>query len=147
MARITAHVSTPRPPEAAFDLVADFTRAADWDPQIAAARRLDDGPLAVGSRFEVRLGAGPVRVPLVYEIATYDRPGHVVLITRSLAHHGVDDVRFAATDDGTQVAWNAEFRLRGPGRLVDPLLAVGFRRTGRAAVAGLADALDGEVVG
>ena len=137
MARISEPLTVDIAQELAFDQVADFTTTAVWDPGITAARRLDDGPLGVGSRFEVQLRQGPVSVPLVYEITTYDRPHRVVLETKGLPYQGVDDVTFEPVDGGTLVTWNAMFRLRGPGRLVDPALAVGFRRTATKAVAGL----------
>ena len=137
MARISKPLTLDIPQELAFDRVADFTTTATWDPGITAARRLDDGPLGVGSRFEVKLKIGLISVPLVYEITRYERPHRVVLETKGLLYHGEDDVTFAALDGGTQVTWNALFRLRGPGRLVDPALGVGFRRVGAKAVAGL----------
>lgn len=138
MARITERLLVPTPVEAAFDHVADFTTSQRWDPLIVGAERLDSGDLGVGSRFRVHLRFGLLTVPFEYEITHYDRPGRVVLTTRGLAHEGEDDVRFVpAPGGGTEVTWNAEFALRGPGRLIDPALAVGFRRTGKAAVAGL----------
>jgi len=137
MARISEPITLHIPQELAFDQVADFTTTATWDPGITAARRLDDGPLGVGSRFEVQLKLGLASVPLVYEITTYARPHRVVLETKGLLYQGVDDVTFEAVEDGTLVTWNALFRLRGPGRLVDPALAIGFRRTAAKAVAGL----------
>lgn len=137
MARISAPLSIPISPEVAFDNVADFTTTAVWDSGIAATERLDDGPLGVGSRFEVHVKFGPVTTPLVYEITTYDRPHRVVLETKGRLYHGEDDVTFAPEDDGTRVTWNASFRLRGPGRLLDPALAIGFRRTVADAVEGL----------
>ncbi len=146
MARIVEHVRTPQDREVAFDHLADFTTTASWDPGITRAERLDDGPIGVGSRFRVHVRLGPVSVPCVYEIVTYDRPEHLVLLTSSPVHHGRDDVRFRTTTDGTEITWDAEFGLRGPGVLADPLLAIGFRRAGRAAVAGLADALQGRVL-
>ena len=137
MARISEPLDVPIPVETAFDHVADFTTTADWDPGIARARRLDEGPIGLGSRFEVRLKLGPVTVPLEYEITAYERPHRVVLTTRGPIYRGEDDVRFAATEAGTRVTWNALFALRGPGRLLDPVLGVGFRRTAAKAVAGL----------
>ncbi|MCC5949723.1 MAG: SRPBCC family protein, partial [Nitriliruptoraceae bacterium] len=128
MARITEELLVPLSPEQAFDHVADFTTSAQWDPQITRAERLDVGGFGLGSRFRVSLALGPVRLPLVYEITTYDRPHRVVLTTRGPVHVGEDDVTFEATDEGTRVVWNALFRLRGPGRLMDPALGVGFRR-------------------
>jgi carbon monoxide dehydrogenase subunit G len=146
MARISAPLSVPTPIEVAFDNVADFTTTATWDPGITASERLDHGPLGIGSRFEVQAKLGPVSVPLVYEITAYERPHRVVLETKGLLHHGVDDVTFVAEDGGTQVTWKAMFRLRGPGRLIDPVLAVGFRRTVAEAVEGLEPFLRGLAV-
>lgn len=137
MARITEELLVPLTPEQAFDHVADFTTAADWDPQITDATRIDAGGFGLGSRFRVVLAMGAARIPLVYEITTYDRPHRVVLRTTSALHVGEDDVSFEATDDGCRVVWNALFRLRGPLRLTDPALGVGFRRTAKEAVAGL----------
>lgn len=137
MARIHESLQVPITPEQAFDHVAEFTTTASWDPGIAAARRLDDGPIGLGSRFEVRQNLGLTTVPLVYEIVRYERPGRVVLHTKGLLHEGEDDVRFAPSDGGTEVLWNAMFRVRGPGLLLEPALGVGFRSVGAKAIQGL----------
>jgi hypothetical protein len=146
MARIREIVRTSHSREEAFDHLADFTTTAAWDPGIVAAKRLDAGPLDVGARFEVRLQLGPATVPLVYEITTYERPDRLVLTTVGRVHRGEDDVRFQTSAEGTEIVWNAMFAIRGPGRLFDPLLAVGFRKAGLEAVEGLATELDGEVI-
>ena len=53
-----------------------------------------------------------------------------------------DEIRFAATDGGSRVTYEADLRLKTPfGRLMDPLLALAFRRIGARAAAGLRDAL------
>jgi carbon monoxide dehydrogenase subunit G len=146
VARITETLHVPAAVDDAFDLVADFTSTEGWDPGIRSARRLDDGPIGLGSRFQVQLGLGPVNAPLVYEITTFERPGRVVLTTTGPLHRGEDDVRFRAVGSGTEVVWDAEFAVRGPvGKLVDPFLGVGFRRAARGAVDGLASALGGRV--
>lgn len=138
MATINEQLTVPATPAAAFDYVADFTTTAAWDPGIRAARRLDEGPIGLGSRFEVQSRFGLVSLPLTYEITAYEPHERVVLTTRGLLHQGEDDVRFAPDDDGgTVVTWNATFALRGPLRLGDPLLGAGFRRVARKAVAGL----------
>lgn len=141
MARITETLVVPRTPEESFDHVADFTTTEEWDPGVASARRLDAGPLGVGARFEVQLRLGPRTVPLTYEITSYDRPTRVVLTTVGRIHRGQDDVTFRPAVGGTEITWDATFAVRGPGALVDPLLAVGFRKAGKAAVAGLSDSL------
>jgi hypothetical protein len=131
--------------EHACDTVADFTSSAAWDPGVVSARRLDQGPLQVGSRFELRYRvAGPVTIPLVYELTRFDRPDRVVLSTRSLVHAGEDDVRFEAGATNTRVVWRARFGLRGPGRLLEPLLRRGFPAVAAEAGDGLRDHLDEE---
>jgi len=137
MARIHEPLQVPIAPEQAFDHVADFTTTESWDPGITEARRLYDGPIVLGSRFAVRSKIGPVTVPLVYEITRYERPNRVVLHTKGPVHEGEDDVRFAANEQGTEVTWNAMFRVRGPGLLLEPALGVGFRRVATKAVEGL----------
>jgi hypothetical protein len=139
MARITEQLASPAAPEVAFDTLADFSTTAEWDPGIAAAERLDNGPIGLGSRFEVRSKIGPLTMPLVYEITHYERPDRIVLSTSGPFHRGEDDVRFeAGPDGGTVVTWMAMFAVRGPvGRVIDPPLRIGFQRVGKAAVAGL----------
>jgi hypothetical protein len=148
VATVTVVRTVAASPEEAFDVVADFTSAAAWDPGVASARRLDEGPLQVGSRFALRYRvAGPVTVPLTYEITHLERPGRVVLRSVGLAHEGEDDVRFEEGATGTEVTWRASFRLRGPGRLLEPGLRRGFPGVAAEAGDGLQrhlDALAGE---
>jgi hypothetical protein len=141
VARIRETITVPLSRERAFDHIADFTTTAAWDPGIAAAERLDEGELGLGSRFRVQLALGPFSLPLVYEITRYEPSRRVVLTTSSPLHLGEDDVRFVRSDGGTLVEWNALFRLRGPGRLLDPLLGQGFRQVAKEAVAGLETSL------
>jgi hypothetical protein len=145
MARIVEQFSVPVPPERAFDYVADFTTTAAWDPMIRAARALDAGGPALGTRYEVELMMGKRIVPLIYTITRFERPGRVVLETRSRWFRGSDDVRVAAGNEAGHaiVRWDATFALRGPLALLDPLLGVSFRRVAAEAVAGLRRELTG----
>jgi dehydrogenase/reductase SDR family member 12 len=138
VATVTIVRDVPTDQETAFDAIADFTSSASWDPGIASARRLDDGPVGLGSRFEVQYRFGPVTAPLVYEITRFERPGRVVLTTRSLLHRGEDDVRIRGTATETHLTWQARFGFRGPGLLMEPLLRVGFPRVAAEAGDGLA---------
>src|SRR6188472_4658947 len=66
--------------ERAFDFVADFSTTQEWDPGIQAAKRLDDRPIGVGSRFELVSRFGSTEQTIVYEIAAYDRATSVTLV-------------------------------------------------------------------
>jgi hypothetical protein len=146
MARIIEHFTVPVPPATAFAYVADFTNTREWDPQIDAASRRDAGPLKVGSAFEVALRMGSRTIPLVYTITELHPDERVVLETSGSWYRGRDDVRIRPAGSGggsggSEVRWDATFALRGPLMLLDPLLAIGFRRTARLAVEGLRAAL------
>lgn len=144
MARIVEDVPAPVTPAVAFAYVADFTNTRDWDPQITAARRAGDGPVGLGTAVEVDLRLGGRTVPMTYTITTYEPDTRVVLETRGSWFRGRDAVTVRPDGDGgSVVTWDATFALRGPLALLDPLLAVGFRRVAAAAVAGLGAALRG----
>ena len=144
MARIVEELTVPVPPDVAFAYVADFTNTADWDPMIDGARRRDDGPVGVGSAFDVELRIGARHVPLTYTVTVHEPDTHVVLETSGAWYRGRDvvDVRPAGSG-GSIVRWDATFALRGPLVVLEPLMAVGFRRTAAKAVAGLGAALGG----
>jgi hypothetical protein len=142
MARIVEHVPTPVGAATVFAYLADFTNTREWDPQIEASRRLDDAPIGLGSAFEVALRIGSRTIPLTYTITEYVPDTRVVLDTSGWWFRGRDAVDVLRLADGTtRVTWDATFALRGPLRLLDPLLAIGFRRIAQEAVAGLAVAV------
>lgn len=143
MARFTAQIETDASPAAVFAHLEDFTNAADWDPGVAAAERLDDGPIGVGSRFALDLLVAGRTQRWVYEVERHDPPHRVTFATRRDAAVGVDDVSVTAqADGGSRVTWDATFRFTGLlGTAVDPLFQLVFRRLGRRAVAGLREAI------
>ena len=143
MATTTVIRTTSASRDEVFDFIADFTTSQQWDPGIAAAKRLGDVPVALGSRFEVRYRAGLVTLPLIYEITRYERPDRLVLSTRGLTHHGEDDVQVETTGEGTRIIWRATFGLRGPGRLLEPFLQRAFPKVADEAGDGLQTCLRG----
>jgi hypothetical protein len=137
MARFVDAIDLPLSPEAAFDLLADFSRLPEWDPGAVEARRLGSGPIARGSRFRVVSEFLGRRVPLTYEIVEYERPLRLVLRARDGVLTSLDEINFAARAGGTRVTYDARLALSGIAQLGDPLLQLAFGFLGRAAVRGL----------
>jgi hypothetical protein len=137
MARYVDVIDLPLPPEAAFDLLADFARTQDWDPGVVEAERLDAGPLGRGSRFRVVASFLGRRVPLEYEIREYERPRRLVLRAGDAAFSSLDEIHFSPRARGTRVSYEARLTLGGLAGLADPLLQLGFGFAGRAAARGL----------
>jgi carbon monoxide dehydrogenase subunit G len=142
MARYTTSVRTPMPAEDAFAYLADFSTTAEWDPGVAEAERLDDGPLRAGSRFRVVARTMGRDVPLVYEVTAYEPPHRIELRGESSTVVSLDEITVEPAGGGALVTYDARLTLKGALRLADPLLGIVFRRVGDRAAAGMRRALN-----
>lgn len=142
MARFRTLIETAATPARAFAFLEDFTNAADWDPGVAAAERLDEGPIGVGSRFGLDLAVAGRTQRWTYVVEVHDAPRRVVFVTRGSRATGVDAVTVVPTATGSRVEWDAHFGFDGVlGALIDPVFGLVFDRIARRATAGLRDAL------
>ena len=143
MARYVATVESPRPQADVFAYLSDFSTTQEWDPGVAEARRLDDGPIAVGSRFHVVAEFMGRKTPLTYAVVAYDAPHSVTLRGENATVVSLDTITLEPTAaGGTRVSYDADLTLKGPLGLGDPLLRLVFNRIGDRAVDGLRGALD-----
>jgi carbon monoxide dehydrogenase subunit G len=144
MTTLRETIVVERPVEEAFDYVADFATTEEWDPGIDSARRVGDGPIGVGTRFDVVSNFNGRKLPLVYTMTVYERPRRVVLAGDGKQFRGEDTITFEAIGDGrTRITYVAEISLKGVLRLVQPFLGGKFDAMGKAAVDGLKSKLDG----
>jgi dehydrogenase/reductase SDR family member 12 len=123
--------------EDVFAFTADFSNIEQWDPGVASSRRSDDGPLGVGSRFDLEVVFGRSQLPMTYEITTYEPPHRVVLTGTGDTIEAVDDIVFETRDGGTHVDYTADLTFRGWVRLIAPLISPVMRRVGERALDGL----------
>lgn len=139
MKRVVEVRETSRPIGEVFAYVADFTTAAEYDPGVVAARRLTDGPVALGSAFHVEARFLGRVVPMRYEVLALEAPTRLRLEGVAAAARTIDEIRFEARPEGgTRVTWTLDLELGGAGRLAEPVLGPVLRRLGRAALDGLA---------
>ncbi len=141
MAHYQASFLTPTPQPQAFAYLSDFTNAADWDPGIVAAERVDGGPIGGGSTFRLFAQMLGRRVALTYRIVEFDPPRTVAFLCEGRGCVSHDRITFQDTAAGTCIRYDADLAPRGLLRLVDPLLGLLFRRIGDRARAGLREAL------
>lgn len=123
-------VQTTSSPVAVFDYLADFTNAAQWDPNtIDVARVHGDG--AIGTEYRVTSTFAGRTTELNYQLT--DLESHSLIRFRAgkksvtavdtLLIHGVDSV-----DGGTAVTYLVEFNFHGLLGLVEVLLKPAVRR-------------------
>lgn len=127
----------------AFEYVANFATTQEWDSTVIAAVQTTDGPIQVGSRFDVRCAMPIGWIDLTYEITELDRNKLIVLRGKSRFFEIEDRITFRdLAIDGCQIEYRAEFFFK-------PLLAQiahrfdsGLHKMGGESVAGLKAALE-----
>jgi hypothetical protein len=144
MARYHASVESRRPAQDTFDYLATFSNAAQWDPGVLAARQLDPGPVAAGTRFRLVVPFLGRRLPLTYEVTGYGPGRRVTLTATSGLLRATDRIEVTGA---ALVSYDAEVVLRGPLRVLDVLFRPGFRAVAGRAARGLAEALAGGPAG
>lgn len=104
-----------------FDTVVDGGNFASWNPTIRASRRLDDGEIGNGSRFEWKLrGFGAV----VQELQEFSPNRQVRIVPHIKTLSGGHRFRFTPQGDGTRIEHELEMTPKGAFRLLAPLMGM-----------------------
>ncbi len=137
MARYTTSVDSMLSPVDAFEYMASFDNASEWDPSVVEARRLDSGALGRGSAFRIVSKFAGRRVPLRYEITEFDAGRRVVLEAWNGTFGSVDTITIVPAGSASTVTYDARLVFKGISRIADPLMQLVFNRVGRKADASL----------
>jgi len=124
MARINGEIIIAAPVEQVFDMVADERNEPRYNPRIVRAEKTSPGPVGRGTRFTAQpRGTGAAGVMTV-EIVDYDRPRRLATSIRS-SYLDVDGtLTFSQADGGTRMRWSWNMRLRGPIRVLSPVVRI-----------------------
>jgi len=144
MTTLHEQVETTLPIEDVFAYVADFANSREWDPGVAAAERLDGGPVGLGSHFRLGVRLGPRVAPMEYRISVFEPPTRVVLVGSGSGVSAVDEIRLERLATGTRLDYTADIRLGGILRLVEPFLGGAFANIGRNAADGMERTLEAQ---
>ncbi len=136
--RFTREIEVPATPGETFAYVSDFTKTAEWDPGIAEARRLTPEPTALGSRFEVIAVFRGNLQRFEYVVTQYEDGRHIALHGEGEKAVSDDVITISPSGDGTRIAYEADIRLKGGLRVVEPFMRSMFERMGNDALDGLA---------
>ncbi len=141
MTRLSEQIITRTPVEKAFAYAADFNNIQEWDPGISESAQIGEGPVGLGTRFDVLVAFGSRHIPMVYTITEFDPPHRVVLVGQGSSLTAVDEITFAEVPQGTAIRYTADLTFKGFGRFVEPFLGSVLKGVGRKAVEGLSAAL------
>ena len=142
MTRLEEQITVRRPIDETFAYTADFTNIENWDPGVEASRRVGNGPVGPGARFDLQVRFGRKALPMTYLITEYDPPNRVTLVGQGDRLTATDTISFETTDGGTLITYVADLDFRGWLGWIEPLIGGKLEKIGRDAVEGLARELD-----
>ena len=107
------------PIERVFETISDGGSFAAWNPTIRTSRRLGDGPVGNGTRFEWELrGFGKV----VQELQEFDPPRQVRIVPRTRQLKGGHRFKLITDGSRTRVEHELEMSPAGAFRLFTPMM-------------------------
>ncbi len=108
-----------RPVQDVFEAVIHVERFPEWNPRNPSARRLDEGEIAEGSRFELEIkGFGKVRQTL----EEFERNGRVRIVPHMRMLEGGHRFVFTPQGGQTRIDHEIEMRPKGLFRIMGPMM-------------------------
>src|SRR5688572_20139888 len=118
MSLVTLH----HPIDEVFAYISDHTHDPAWKPTVVEARKVSEGPIGLGTLFEVTSATGGRRFTTLIEVIEYDPP--CLYAYRSHAQPFPFEARleFAPTSTGTAISGSVRFEARAPYNWFAPIL-------------------------
>lgn len=142
MIRLYETRTVSAPVTEAFDYAANFENIENWDPGVVNSKRVGDGPVTVGSSFELVTVFKGRESDMTYTITELDRPRRVVLKGEGKLLSAVDTMEFSETATGTEIRYTADLTFKGIAKIGTLFIRDDLDQLGRDAVDGLKAALD-----
>lgn len=124
MTRIAGEVTIAAPVETVFDVVADERNEPRYNPRIVRAEKVSEGPVGAGAQFVAEPQGMGAKGEMTLTILEYDRPHRLHNRVRSSYVQVDGTLTFEEVEGGTRLSWDWDMGLRGPVRLLAPVLAL-----------------------
>ena len=135
-------IRVARSTQECFDYVADFRTTPEWDATAFKAKKLNDGPVGLGSRFAVRCRLPLGSIELLYTVTEFEPSRLVTLQAQSWLFTAVDTITFEEEQGQTRIDYHADFSYKMPFAAAESVLESGMQRMAKVALRGLQRALD-----
>lgn len=122
MVHIEGEIIINRPVETVFDFVADERNEPRYNPRMARADKVSDGPIGPGTRFRAETASMGRTSEMIIEVTAYDRPRRLASSTHMSAMDIHGTLTFDVVGDGTRMRWAWDVKPRGVFKLMTPLI-------------------------
>lgn len=131
MSQISESIEIDRRPEEVFGYLDDVTRHGEWQDQIVAVERQDDGPLHVGSKVkETRRVPGGDR-SMTYEVTEHEPPRRSSFRVLDGPIRAIGTITIEPVGDGSRsrLTFSVDFKASGlGGRVLLPVARAQARK-------------------
>src|SRR5688572_28645022 len=129
MIALSHELQIQRPVREVFDFVVNVENAPKWQPAVIETRRLTEGPIRVGTRFQEVARLMGRRVTTICEITELEPSQHVSFAATSSGPFSyATRYAFEDTEGGTRLTIEGTFTLKGFWRLLEPLMKSEVRK-------------------
>ena len=118
-ALIENEIDIKRSPEDVFDYCSDHTHELEWNPKMRVVNKLSDGPIGVGTRYEMQFIPGR---PLVAECVRFERPAIWTVDGKALGMTVSLGGRVTPAHGGAHLVLETAFQGKGLRALALPLI-------------------------
>jgi uncharacterized protein YndB with AHSA1/START domain len=112
-------VDIARPPAEVFDFASDHLREPEWNPAMRSVRKLTDGPIGLGTQYEMEFVPSQ---PMVGTCDRFDRPRSWQVSGRTLGMGVALGGQVTAITAGSRLVFRTEFKGHGLRALALPLI-------------------------
>jgi hypothetical protein len=137
MAKANGIVESPFGADETFKKVSDFSTTQDWDPGVVEGEKLTPGGVDIGSKFRIVARFMGRNSELIYEVTEFTPGRRVVLRGENATVLSVDEITVEPTPSGSRLTYSADLTLKGPLKLLDPVLGIAFDGIAKKALSGL----------
>lgn len=129
-----------RPLADVFNYLSDFSTIAEWDASVFSCQKISDGPIGVGTKFDLILKSAGRHVAMDYTLKTYQTQ-HLVFEGVAKDFVAIDSIWFKESTQGTEITWQADISFTGLLAHLLPIMKPALLKLGQTSMRGLAQAL------
>ncbi|WP_045731830.1 SRPBCC family protein [Pseudarthrobacter chlorophenolicus] len=141
MITVAGSVETKLSAEKAFAFLSEFENTSKWDPGTPVMDKITPGPVAVGHKYHAEAEFRGKRQALTYEVIELTG-SHIKLRGENKTVVSFDSIDVSPNGAGSVVKYTAEFSIKGPAKIIQPLLKPLFMQLRDPALKGLRDTLN-----
>jgi carbon monoxide dehydrogenase subunit G len=127
--RINRTFTVGKPAPEVIDYLKDFARAEEWDPGTVSCKRIDAGPVRVGSTWHNVSAIRGRETELLYRLARLE-PDRVTFVGTNKTATSTDDMTISARGEDTEISYTATIIFNGLAKVAGPFLARTFDKLG-----------------